>query len=302
MANSSEILYVLPIMSRYKRLFEVLLLGAILALASGCEDPQPTARVRTEPWRRDQGDSASLEASPIKYRVMPGAQLQLALPTRRAQPQGTFRQVTGELALDLKQLQFTRGRIQVHLPGLSMNDALPLPPLDRTALDPALGAALTAASWTTHAHNWLGLGALVERSARAETAIFEIDSARDLSHPRAALGQPVSPPPGPHKSARLVRATVVGKLSLRHRFVVRSSEVELWFLYDGDVTREAIPAQIEVRLRGRWDVPLSEYDIVPRDGAGQVQSELLGVLGELVSRTAQITGSLRLERLPFDGG
>lgn len=303
MANSSEILYAVPIMSRLQRLFVVLSWGAAFTMASACKDREQSAPERTEPWRRDQAEDSTKQTQTINYRVLPGARLQLALPTRRAAPQGTFTQVSGELSLDLNQLQFTRGRVLVHLPSLTMNDALPLPPLEHTSLDPGFGLALAATSWTTHAQNWLGLGAAVEPSARSDAAVFEIDSARDLSHPRAALGAPAprSASLGSHKHARVVHATVVGKLALRHRFVVRTSEVEVWFYYDEEVTKNAIPSELEVRLRGRLDVPLSEYDIVPRDSAGHEQSDLVVVLGELVNRTAQITGTVRFERRPFDG-
>lgn len=303
MVNSSEFLYALPIMSRLKRLFTLLSLGAALSWVCACKDREQAPAPRTEPWRRDQREESTQLPQAIKYRALPGAHLEVTLPTRRATPQGTFTQVSGELSLNVNQLQFTRGRVVVHLPSLTMNDALPLPPLEHTALDPALGQALTATSWTTHAQNWLGLGAAGDPSKRADTAVFEVDSARDLSHPRASVGAPApsSASLGTFKHARIVRATVVGKLALRHRYVIRTSEVEIWFYYEEEVTRNALPAQLEVRLRGRLDVPLSEYDIAPRDSAGHEQSDMAAVLGELVNRSAQITGSVRFERLPFDG-
>src|SRR5690349_8412493 len=123
MANSSEILYAVPIMSRLQRLFVVLSWGAAFTMASACKDREQSAPERTEPWRRDQAEDSTKQTQTINYRVLPGARLQLALPTRRAAPQGTFTQVSGELSLDLNQLQFTRGRVLVHLPSLTMNDA-----------------------------------------------------------------------------------------------------------------------------------------------------------------------------------
>lgn len=285
------------------RLTHLLLWCLSAGAMSACDQSDhERAPVRTEPWRRDQGGDPTKKAHTFKYRIEPGAQLDVALPTRRALPHGTFKQVQGELVIDVDQLQFLKGHVEVDLSSLHMDDGLTLPPIESTKLDASLYALLTSETWTTHAQNWLGLGTLVLPVERATSARFVIESAKDLSHPRAHMGASRLLPPdrASYKHARVIHASAVGSLTLRHRTVARTLDVVATFYYNTKASSDATPQALDVQIRGKWDVPIAEYDVRPRDAAGHEQSALGGVVGQLVGGTAQITGTLPLKNVPFE--
>ncbi len=272
-------------------------------LLAGCEQDASKKEVPTEPWRRDDApDPKKGTAARQRYVVAADSTLSFSLPTKRTKPQGTLHAISGHLVLDPAQLQFVSGEIHVDFSQVQMDESVRPPeqsgPESSWTISPRLAQDLAASSWTTQARNWLGLGKDVAQSKRFPTAKFVIESARDLSHPRADAGAMRRPSEGSsYKSVRVVDGTVVGTLSLNHLSVARTVGVRLLFFYDeGTVSRETQPNAIEVHLRGNLGVLLSEYEIGPRDAAGHELSELSAVLGHWVGDTALVSGQLTFQK------
>lgn len=279
-------------------------------VASACTPEKKPSAERTEPWLRDDPKGRTQTTSTkTKYIVGAGANLELTVPSRRTKPQGTIQGISGHIILDAEQLQFVQGTIDIDLLQLKMDDQLALPPSDqlKKVLTPSLEKRLTEQSWSEQAYNWLGLGSNVSTRTQLARATFSIESAKELSHPRASLGATrqvttsneaeVLKDSG--QTSRIVNATVVGRLTLRNISVARFLRVQINFIYDG-APSEGVPSAIVITLREPFSVPLAEYDIRPRDRAGHHISELNEIVGYLLGNTALIQGSITLTKAALD--
>ncbi len=271
-----------------------------------CDKKEPAQPEPTEPWLKDERKEQA-PAARVEFRVSPASSLGLALPTKRTKPAGTLRGLSGSVHLDLDQLQFVSGSVSVDLRQLALDEQAQPPDQSkvlksRRKIGPELEAELLAVPWTTQAKRWLGLGEKVADQEHNAKAVFTIESARDLSHPRANAGavRKVDEAHQEFKQVRLVDATVVGTLTLRRLSVTRTIPVRLLFFYrESEINRDTVPELIEVRLRGKLAIPLLEYEVKPRDEAGHVIAEHLRLLDYWVNDTARITGSVQLEKVAF---
>lgn len=275
----------------------------VLFLSSACTPEKKPPPERTEPWQRDDAAGRANKASTTtKYLVASGTSLELSVPARRNVPRGTVHGISGQLLLDAEQLQFVQGTIEIDLLQIKMDDQLALPANDQTrkVITPAIEKRLTEQSWSIQAHNWLGLGIEVPARKRLALATFNIESAKELSHPRASLGSAgTDTSHGKSRQSRLVNATVLGKLTLRSISVSRYLRVQIKFIYDG-IPFEMVPSEIVIQLREPFSVPLAEYEIKARDRAGHPISELDEIIGYWVGNTALVQGSITLTKAPLD--
>ena len=282
----------------------VAFLSFFLLGSTGCERKKETTIERTEPWRRDQENGEEAQVDYVEYVAMPGLSLSFKVPTRRTKPEGKLHGIRAKIRLDPGQLQFVEGQIEIDLAQIEMNDGVPLPKPARSSseLDPELEKTLLSSTWTQQAKNWLGIVHEGKIDADASLATFKIESARDLSHPRADAGavREVDSQGSRHRHARQVNATAVGSLTMRHISVARSVPVRVVFFYDDEqVTRSSVPDAMEIELRGPFSVPLSEYEIEPRDGAGNTLSRLVPVVSRFVGSTVLLSGTLHFSKGTF---
>ena len=198
---------------------------------------------------------------------------------------GTLPPTRGEVLVDLKEIRMeaTADRLQKKAKK-KRKDGEEEPPLFPPDTN-----------WTDEAHRWLGLGRRMDDAKLQENskALFKFTSLSDVSQMSAHLGGRKKKEDG--GEIRKVYATGQGELSLRGFSVQRSLPVTVFFHYSDKASQRAVPESIEVVLRRDFRVPLSEYDIEPRDDSGRTITGRWKALGRLVSDTARITGSLHFE-------
>lgn len=278
---------------------QMLLAATLLSapfLLGACEDEQDKAEQPTEPWRKDEVErEANNAASRVRYRVEPGALLSVSLKTRKSNPIGQFDEISGYVDFDLRDLSKSRGRIQVELDSLSMQNLSPEILTDDDDIDSGLKVLVTDASG--EALRWLGLGAEVDAEAKhdGKAAVFEFESLRALSHTSARAGARRKKDSAGER--RQVYATANGELAMRGLSVGRRLATTLHFDYPEEAQRDALPERVTVTLRRSMSVPLAEYDIVPRGPKGNEVVMKRDWLGRWIGTSAKISGSVSLEKV-----
>jgi len=268
--------------SRFHGVLRILGVGATLSVSLACNE-EPEKELPTEPWKKtDTADASQEKNTSATYVVAPDAQLKLEVPGKSGRPAGFLRGVTGQLELDLDELAHVNGELKFDLGQLVMLDvppgkkkrkkSAPLPPV--------------SAQWTSEALRWLG------KSSDERGATFRIDSARALSHPRAAMG-PLRKSEALGR-VRQVYATADGRLTIRGLSVARQIPLLVRFEFpEGEAS--PIPKRVEVLIRNSARIPLAEHEIEPRDESGHAISEQKKLLGREVGNTARVSGSLIFE-------
>jgi hypothetical protein len=258
--------------------YAALLRVMFLLVLPACQPKTEESPARTEPWRRQEaGTAQEKEAKALRYEVEPGQSLHWDLRGRKARPQGTVGGITGSVEVRLHLLEKTTGTVRFDLSSLLVE-----------------GSSEPPEDWTAEAKRWLGLGA--RDATKFARASFEIESLRDLSHRLPHKAARRSREDGKAGEVRRLYATAVGKLMLRSLSVDRKIPLTVEFYYAEPATADTIPDRIVAELRGGPQVPLEEYEIMPRDGLGNLVSEKLGLLGQEVGRTARMNGRIAFQR------
>ncbi len=264
----------------------VFVLGAC-ALVACKRESEEAAPAPTAPWAAPRPTS-STEApgkSPdvtTPYRVTPGSTVSVELPAREAKPNGIFRVVRGQIEVDVRQLESTRGTVTVDLGSILMK---------------ADDAALERES-TQRARNWLNLGSARPDAEieRLRSARFSIQKITKVSARSGDLGKVKPPDVGalPGTERRVVTLEAVGQLELNERRTLHTVSLVAELDYEGPATPGAVPTRIRVATTRPFDVLLAEHDIVPRDAQGRLLSGDLGLLGRSVGQTARLQAELIL--------
>jgi hypothetical protein len=224
-----------------KRLGCALLLALLPACSKKVEPPR-----RTEPWLATPSASASAGPSfaSSRFHFTSESLVRFSLPTRKAKPGGSVAISGGELLLDARQLEQTRGSVEVDLTKLT---------IDESTLPEA--AELGGRSASELALDWLELGPNAAREKRDQfgKARFELVSIENLSSP-ALTGE---------GRAQRVRATVIGTLLL-HGFRA-PLRAEVWV----ELQRQPGRAdRLSIRSAAPLVVPLGPHDIGARSPSG----------------------------------
>ncbi|GEM_PF-3569162 len=257
-----------------------------------CEKAPEETPARTEPWKKNPGTDSQPQKAPRAIFTLADKQnLRFSLPTRKNSPQGVLSGISGKISLDLKHLELVQGLIKLDLAQLQMQESSPHK-RKRTRLSEKKPALVDASSWTTQALHWLELGEKNTEAAKAEKqfVLFKIRSATKLSKNAAHKGAKRKRSDGKPGYSRLIYARAVGDLALRSLSVHREVPLALTFQYDEEST---LPTGIKVALKGNLSVPLSEYEISPRDGAGRLLTQELSLFGDTIGRVVKVEGSLQ---------
>lgn len=267
-----------------------------LALLSGCEKREEKAPAPTEPWRKDEGKPK--ERTPfLSYRLTAGQKLHFQLPGKKAKPEGRISLSAGSLRFDPDALETASGEIEIDLSSLEVTENVQHSPAQKDTRKESETADETIAPFTFDSAEllrWMNLGEKVPDPLRERHALskFVFRSARDLSQPAAHLGGRTMMDKESPAETRKVYLTSVGELSLGPYSVHRELPLTVEFHFSEAPSRGSPPDQVDVTLRGSVRVPLSEYQISPRDDAGRVMTDRLSLLGSLIGSSALVSGKV----------
>lgn len=262
-------------------------LVAALLLGS-CKTKEEAAPAPTAPWAAPR-PAGSVSEDPARaplltrYRVLPSSTVRARVPGKEAEPSGVFRVVKGALEVDVRELENTRGVVEIDLGSILMRG----------------DDANAERDYTQRARNWLNLGdarpdAELERLRMARLTVQKVHG---LSAPAAHLGQKLAPDtanPGSGERRRVSLSALV-RLELNDRRVTREANLVAEFDYSAPATPGALPTRIRVATTRFVEVPLVEHDVRPRDSRGRLVSSDLELLGKLVGNTARVEAELVLE-------
>lgn len=278
---------------------------SVLAALFGCDEEREATLGPSEPWRREDDEKAHV-TSFLHYEMMSGQALAFRLASKKASAEGLLPITGGSLTLDPGALETARGELAIDVGALSVkNEIHHRPPADDfpegTEEPPPPPEDFHFN--TVELKRWFGLGAEVSPEARKrnESAKFLFTSARGLSQPSAHLGGRTTGPGESSSEIRKVYVTAVGELTVGPFTVHREIPVTAEFHFSEPASRSSHPTQVEVTLRGAVAVPLSEYEIAPRDEAGRVRTDLLGLVGPVIGSSALISGKVTFLLRPSKG-
>lgn len=255
-------------------------IGAGLATAPscllGCQQQEDVVETRTEPWRaadtRGKGAPTTVES----FVVVPNQGLDFDVRGRKAKPVGSLSGVEGRVSVPLDSLSKTQGELLFDLSRVRIAN-------QQEADTP---------SFTREALRWLGLGEETSPTADARMARFVVQSLRELSHERPWTAPIRKRDDGRPGQIRKIMGEAVGTLKMRSLSVERHIPVWLYFYYDRSATAHIVPEKVVVELRGDAQIPLAEYEIVPRNARGHDISEQQSLLGQEVGNVIRVRGSL----------
>jgi hypothetical protein len=237
-------------------------LALLLGVLGGCDEREPLnpklARIRPA-----APPSAEMPRA-VTYELSPESELSFAFKRRGGGPTGTLGGVTGRVSLDLMQLSRTRGRIDADLMSLRAQASGDDAPDDPTAT----------------ARAWVGLGSPSGAgSGRGRgTAHFELQGIGGPSAESAHLGKRARPKSRDTardgdtavEEVRVVTSTAKGDLTLHDRKAAIEWPIEARFEYPAPAISGVEPTRIVIETRRATPLPLSVFDILPRDATGAV--------------------------------
>ncbi len=216
--------------------------------------PPPTAKVM--PYALDAASKSSID--------MPAPNEHIKADTTAA---------TGKLDVDLMNLENTRGEVKIDLTTLTTH---------------TFDDADKNTSQTTHSHNWLEVGDLVDAPTKeanryAAFAIQSVDgaSAKDVSK--------VAPVKEGADDVRTVTLTAHGEFLIHQHKVKKDVALEVKFHTPSGGAADAQPTRIDVRTTSPMKVILAEHDVKPRDNFGKLAQKSFNLLGTKVAETADVT-------------
>jgi hypothetical protein len=261
----------------------LLLLPAVLSVTAGCDDkktnlapaasslaptPPPPPGSMTMKFAIDQASKTSMELDAPKEKI-----------------KATSTGGTGNLDVDLMNIQNSRGEIKMDLTTLTT-----------TGRD----TAKDNAAQTTHARTWLEVadgedGKLDEAVKTANR--YAVYAIRGIDNPSAQDVTKVAPSQEDGDDVRTVSLRSKGELLIHGHKVDREAELEVKFHYPpgGDAGK---PMWIGIKTKTPLRVVLAEHDVKPRDGFGKIAKGSFNLLGTKVADNADISLDLRAKPQP----
>jgi hypothetical protein len=225
---------------------------------------------------------AATEADPAsatwRYVLDPRSSTHVEMPGLSEHIVGDTSAAAGTFQLNPHDLTQSRGLVRVDL---------------TTFVTHTFGNAKDAAQ-TKHARTWLEAvvdGKVNESMRWAEYAIRAIDavSSSDLAK--------VIPTRDGIDEVRTVTLTVHGDLLIHGHKVQKDQVVDVFFRYPVGAAADARATKIAIQSKQPIHVVLKEYDVQPRDPAGQVLAWTTGLLSK-VAETADVSFSLTATPAP----
>ncbi len=241
-----------------KRGDEVRLAPAASALTASTADPATTT------WH------ASIDAKSTTRVDMPGLKEHI---------QGATAAAAGALDVVPRDLGQSRGIVRVDLSTFATH---------------TFGDDDKDATQTKHARTWLEAvvdGKTNDEMRWAEFAIRSIDS------PSATDVRTVPPAREASEDLRTVTMTVHGDLLVHGHTLPKEDVVDVVFHYPAGAPPGSKPSRIDVTSKEPMRVVLKEYDVSPRDPAGQVLAWTSSLISK-VAETADVTVALTATPVP----
>jgi hypothetical protein len=248
---------------------------ALLAVACTKKEEAPR---RTAPWLANPSASSGVigPAAPRIFRFADASSIRFSLPTRASRPAGSVSIASGELRLDPRDLEHTRGKVEVDLTTLRIDDAS-LPE----------SADLGGSSGRAIAQNWLELGPDVPADKREQfaRARFELLSVENLSSPTLDLTA---------GAKSKVRASAVGTLLIHGFRAPVRAEVVLEPLPPTEPDRP----RFSIRSASPLVIPLAPHDISARSASGRLDPLAAARAAEWVGKSVRLELELVAEASP----
>lgn len=200
----------------------------------------------------------------MRFEIEPAGVASFLIDAPLEKIKGRSTRYRGSLTLDPKDLEATRGQIDLDLGELKTE---------------TFDDAGKNAKQTDHARNWLGLGGDVEEKTRAEHrwARFTITAVSSVSAARIEDAAEAS-------GRREVKVTAAGDLWVHG--VSAPKTVELSISFEGPA---GAPLRLRVATAEPLVVSLKQHDIKPRDLAGRFLEGALEQVGKKIDDRVQIT-------------
>lgn len=213
-------------------------------------------------------------AKVVPYAIDAASKTSIDMPAPDEHIKADTTAAAGKLDVDLMNVENSRGEIKVDLTTLVIHVATHTDDQNK--------------SQTTHSHNWLEVGDLVDAQTKeankyAVFAIQSIDgaSAKDVSK--------VAPVKEGGDDVRTITLTAHGEFLIHGRKVKKDVPLEVRFHSAVGSAPEAQPTSIDVRTTSPMKVLLAEHDVKPRDNFGKLAQKSFNLLGTKVAETADVT-------------
>ena len=243
----------------------------VVVLACSKDEPKPAILAESA--------SALVAAAPPKTaKVMPYAidaasKTSIDMPAPNEHIKADTSAAAGKLDVDLMNVENSRGEVKIDLTTLTTH---------------TFDDADKNTSQTTHSHNWLEVGDLVDAQTKEANkyAVFAIQSvdgasAKDVSK--------VAPVKEGGDDVRTVTLTAHGEFLVHGHKVKKDVPLEVKFHSPAGSAPDAQPTRIDVRTTSPMKVLLAEHDVKPRDNFGKLAQKSFNLLGTKVAETADVT-------------
>ena len=219
------------------------------------------------------------EAKVMPYVIDKTSKTSIDMPAPNEHIKADTTAADGKLDVDLMNVENTRGEVKIDLTTLTTH---------------TFDDADKNTSQTTHSHNWLEVGDLVDAPTKdanryAVFAIQSIDgaSAKDVSK--------IAPTKEGADDVRTVTLTAHGEFLLHQHKVKKDVTLEVKLHVPAGSPETAQPTRLDVRTTSPMKVLLAEHDVKPRDNFGKLAQKSFNLLGTKVAETADITLDLHFD-------
>jgi hypothetical protein len=242
-------------------------------VAVGCDkkDEPPTA---VAPAASSVAPSvAPANAMVVKYMLEATGKTLIDMPAPVEHIKADTSASAGSLEVDLMNISNSRGEVKVDVGTLKTHT------FDDVAKD---------TKQTEHALTWLEVGDKVPAPEREKNrwVTFAIRSVDGVSAPDLTKVAAVKSTDG---EMRAVTLTAHGDFLLHGHKVDKNAALEIRFHYPAGAPADSKPTSIDIVTKTPMHVILAEHEVKPRDNAGSIAQNALGLLGTKVAETADVT-------------
>jgi hypothetical protein len=213
------------------------------------------------------------------FAIDPGGTTQVDMPGLNEHIKGTTSATSGTLDVVASDLAQSRGLVRVDLSTFTTH---------------TFGDQGKDSTQTKHARTWLEAVVDDKVNEQMRWADFAIRGIDDLS---AADVRSVAPERVGEEDVRTVSMTVHGELLLHGHKLAKDGAVKVAFHYPAGAPAGSRPVHVEVHSRQPMRVVLKEFDVRPRDPAGQLLDWTTNLVSK-VADTADATVSLTATPVP----
>lgn len=235
------------------------------------EDPKPVKLAESASALATVAPPSTAKVMP--YAIDPASKTSIDMPAPNEHIKADTTAAAGKLDVDLMNVENSRGEVKVDLTTLATH---------------TFDDADKNTSQTTHSHNWLEVGDLVDATTKEANkyAVFAIQSIDGASAKDVSKVAPVKEGGG---DVRTVTLTAHGEFLIHGRKVKKDVSLEVKFHFGAGSAADAQPTTIDVRTTSPMKVLLAEHDVKPRDNFGKLAQKSFSLLGTKVAETADVT-------------